>query len=235
MNKKVIGVIPNMGDDSIFVPNPYMKFASEVMGSKAIVIHELEQIKGVDTILLMGGRDIDPTLFQQENYGSKKVHRKMDEFHLSAIDAALSYGKDIFGICRGFQLLYYKFMMPVYGNTERPGSSMWYVQDVDGHNQSSLDLPRENPYHSVTKRSGEKIFINSFHHQCVAALEGVQNSLFITHHTKFSAGKDAVIVEGVNFISRDSLVTGVQWHPEDMETTPEFYNGLLEGAEYLEN
>jgi putative glutamine amidotransferase len=234
MNKKVIGVIPNLGDDSIFIPNPYMKFASEVMGSKAVVIHDLEQIKTVDTILLMGGRDIDPTLFGQENLGSKKVHRKMDEFHLSAIDAALGYNKGIFGICRGFQLLYYKFLMPHFGNTEVPGASMWYVQDVDGHNQSSLDLPRENPYHSVTKRSGERIFVNSFHHQCVAALEGVQNRNFISHYTRFNAGKEAVIVEGINFLYLNSVVTGVQWHPEDMETTPEFYNSLSQGAEYWE-
>lgn len=218
MIKKIVGVIPSVSDSSYFVPHTYLTFAKEVMLGKIRIIHDPSDIKGCEEILLLGGADINPTLFDEENYASRKVNTTMDKFHIACIEAALGSGANIFGICRGFQLIYYYFLRHI--------DHLHYEQHLGGHNQSDLDLPREGMLHRVIKpRTQQNMFVNSFHHQAVVINRPEANPHPIhTWITTYGNTKACpAILEGVHFVVGGSNIAGVQWHPEELSISQEEY------------
>ncbi len=54
-------------------------------------------------LLLAGGDDMDPSLFGQEDRGSRGIDRERDEAELALLDAFCGAGKPVFAICRGHQ------------------------------------------------------------------------------------------------------------------------------------
>ncbi len=214
MPKKIVGVIPGFNEDSYFLDRTYIKFAKEVMLGKPRIIFHPSDIDGCEEILLPGGRDIDPTLFDEENYASRKSNTEMDKFHISCLDYATETGVNIFGICRGFQMIYYRFLKQL--------PFLRYEQDLAGHNQSSLDLPRAGLIHKVSRvETLENYFVNSFHHQAViVSLEGIDAAMN-TLVTQYAAPKGAMVLEGVSFTVNNSKVYGVQFHPEELNISQE--------------
>ncbi len=227
MPNKIVGVIPGFNEDSYFLDKTYVKFASEVMLGTPKIIYQPSDIRDCEEILLTGGRDIDPTLFDEENYASKKSNTEMDKFHLSCMDYAVENGVNIFGICRGFQLIYYKFL--------KQFKFLKYEQHVDGHNQSSLELPRYGLLHKVARvGTTDSIFVNSFHHQAVTIvspdmLEVPFNTFITNYYTPKGA---AAILEGVSFNVEASRISGVQFHPEELGISQEDYQ-LYHNPEYV--
>lgn len=62
-------------------------------------------IKQADVVLLTGGEDINPKLYN-ENKGSRThFNMKRDDLEVEMYNKAVKLGKPIFGICRGAQLL----------------------------------------------------------------------------------------------------------------------------------
>lgn len=221
MNEKIVGVISGCNEDSHFIPKTYLKFAKEVMGGRVRVICSPWEVNEVDEILLPGGRDIDPTLFGNENYASRKVYSEMDKLQEQCIDVAVKNGINIFGICRGFQLLYYRFLIDF--------KHLSYAQHIDGHNQDSLDLPRNGLLHKV-RRLGtlEDVFVNSFHHQGVLinAPDMIGHPLH-TFVTDYSAPKNAMVLEGFSFRVGESNIAAVQFHPEELSIDQEEYSSYF--------
>lgn len=223
MSNKIVGVIPGK-TDSYFVDLTYINFVKRAMQGRPRIICEPDDINGCQEILLIGGRDIDPTLFGEENYVSRKTHVSMDKFHIDCMNYAVDTGVNIFGICRGFQLIYYNFMQHL--------PHLQYEQHIDGHNQSSLELSREAYLHRVRDtRNGSERFVNSFHHQGVVIkeAENLFNPFhtFITNYALPKSKEKVGILEGVSFVVRDSLISGVQFHPEELDIEPEEYNTYL--------
>lgn len=54
-------------------------------------------------LLLTGGDDMDPSLFGQEDRGSRGIDRERDRAELALLDAFCGAGKPVFAICRGHQ------------------------------------------------------------------------------------------------------------------------------------
>ncbi len=52
-------------------------------------------------LLLAGGEDMDPTLFGQENRGSRGIDRARDQAELALLDAFCQAGRPVLAICRG--------------------------------------------------------------------------------------------------------------------------------------
>ncbi|MCC3145514.1 gamma-glutamyl-gamma-aminobutyrate hydrolase family protein [Halanaerobium sp. Z-7514] len=168
----------------------------------------------VDGVVLPGGSDIDPALYDsypQKNLG--KISPERDRWELKILRLAMEAKKPILGVCRGFQLIniYYGGSLKV---------------DVCGNNVESkiphmaLMVPKYYKTHKLKIKSGsrlaeifgkEDIAVNSYHHQ---AVKEVGQGLIVS-----GVAPDGVVeaVEDPNY----PYLLGVQWHPEMMAAQEE--------------
>ncbi len=158
---------------------------------------------GFDALFLIGGDDIDPSLYGESNLfsGITQVESERDRVELKAIEHFERQGLPIFGICRGIQIINVYF-----------GGTLW--QDIPEqlgstrHKFSSGEkrdvfheaiISAENPIFPA----GQRLKVNSFHHQSVKR-PGEDLRIF--------AYADDGIVEGV--LHTRKPIIAVQWHPE---------------------
>jgi putative glutamine amidotransferase len=163
-----------------------------------------------DGLLLPGGGDVEPALFDEETRAQLvSVSRTRDAMELALARWALSQDapKPLLAICRGIQVLNVAL-----------GGTLW--QDLalqrhgtDLHNHTGVE--RNHRAHGVdvvpSSRLGEilghgSLQVNSFHHQAIRRLA---SGLVVTARAPDRV-VEAVEVEGHPF------AIGVQWHPEEL-------------------
>ena len=151
-------------------------------------------------LLLAGGDDMDPSLFGQEDRGSRGIDRARDEAELALLDAFCAAGKPVLAICRGFQVVNVWLggelvqdlspaLAPFHGGGE--GDRVHPVRAVEG----SLLWRLYGPVFSV----------NSAHHQ---ALGRLGRGLSVT------ARSEGGVAEAVEHETLPLIA--VQFHPERM-------------------
>jgi len=217
-----------------YINQSYLEYISEA-GFAPIVIPMLNKsvnlafyVSVCDGVILPGGVDIDPTIFGRDNLCSMRTDPKRDQFELEIIDAFLAKRKKIFGICRGFQLLFRYF--------ENSFKYLYFLQDVEGHSTNNEnEVERNVPVHFVEMDThqlyGTKnkvgnndrflpMFVNSMHHQGV--IYSVKTEFFpeaIVAYKKYSP--ISMKMSGLNFVIEAIKfapnVLGVQWHPEELK------------------
>ena len=165
----------------------------------------IETMLQCDGLLLSGGEDIHPRYYGQEiDKKCGKIVESRDAAEMKMLEAFLSTGKPILGICRGEQL-----MNVFFGGTLH--------QDIaDVATSCHDDYPRKNRgNHEVSVTRGTKLaeimgqetfLANSLHHQ---AVDKVAPALIL------AATSEDGIVEGVEHPAHPFCI-GVQWHPEHM-------------------
>lgn len=155
----------------------------------------------VDGLLLSGGRDVDPALYNQETkFDNVVTDPKRDELEWALVKAFVAKKKPIFGICRGIQTLNTYFGGTLYQDipTELGG-------DHSGGVNHDLKIAKESV---LGQLFGESMLINSYHHQVI---DQVAPGFVAT------AWSDANGHEIVEAIAHETLpYWGVQWHPEGM-------------------
>lgn len=162
-----------------------------------------------DALVIPGGVNPSPRFYGEEPVWSLgPTFVKRDIFEIGLIKACIKRNKPILGICRGMQLINVTL-----------GGTLW--QDMSYQNPKAFFIqhmqrgPADLTTHSITIEKGsrlydifgEEIFVNSIHKESIKKLAP---ALTATAHAR-----DGVIeaVEG-----KDSdLITGVQWHPENMD------------------
>ena len=151
-------------------------------------------------LLLCGGGDADPALYGAENRGSQPPDPRRDRAELALIDAFLSAGKPVLGICRGFQML----------NIALGGT---LIQDLPpelapfhhGEEGDRIHPVRTAPGRFLGRLYGPVLAVNSSHHQAAARLgEGLIPC----------AWSEGGVAEAAEHVSLPVL--GVQFHPERM-------------------
>lgn len=164
-----------------------------------------EMIEKLDGLILSGGEDIHPLLYQQEpqtKLGPLNLRR--DQFELSLLKQALEQDKAILGICRGIQLINVYFGGSLYQDLQSLEPS--YLQ----HRQQS-DLSQAHHHVQIQKDSylaqllPDIIKVNSYHHQ---AIHHLAKSLTATAYSPDG------LVEAVEYLDKDHSLLAVQWHPE---------------------
>ncbi|MEK5037677.1 gamma-glutamyl-gamma-aminobutyrate hydrolase family protein [Sporosarcina sp. FSL K6-3457] len=214
--KPIIGITPDVEkDDKHFLNNDNMQAIIRAGGVPLIIPigngENIAQIVGLlDGLLLTGGNDINPILFNEEPHTHLgEVSPSRDLFELELARQMLAADKPIMGICRGLQLL-----------NVAVGGTLY--QDLHQQNEGPMlqhlqKSPTTYPSHFVQLAKGsllaeiagsERIQVNSFHHQ---ALKDVP-SVF-----KVSASASDGIIEAVESVDK-KFVLGVQWHPELLAT-----------------
>ncbi|WP_418791631.1 gamma-glutamyl-gamma-aminobutyrate hydrolase family protein [Phosphitispora sp. TUW77] len=203
----------NQKDGRFFLPEAYVEAVINARGvplilpGSGIIKAVAPYFRVIKGLLLAGGGDLDPRLFNEEPLpGLGEVNPDRDRFEIMLVRAAMQRRVPILGICRGIQVL----------NVACGGSVIQHIplEIIDSlkHSQSA---PRWHPTHqvSIAKESRlegilqcDSTRVNSFHHQ---AVRRPANGFDVT-----ARSSDGVI-EAIE--RRNSpFVIGVQWHPECM-------------------
>ena len=162
----------------------------------------------IDGLLLTGGGDIDPTLFDEEPLQHLgRITPERDFFERMLIQRLLILDKPILAICRGCQILNIAAGGDMYQDiyTQIESQLLQHSQQAPrDHGSHFVNIEEHSALHSIVKE--QKFKVNSFHHQAVRNLaKGFR---------KTATASDGVIEA---FESREHLfVHGIQWHPECM-------------------
>ncbi|WP_241154295.1 gamma-glutamyl-gamma-aminobutyrate hydrolase family protein [Staphylospora marina] len=173
----------------------------------------------LDGLILSGGGDIDPTLFEEEPHpGLGEIVPERDEMEIALVRRFVDMNKPVFGICRGCQILNVALGGDMYQDLQAQRACVI---------QHSQRAPRSHASHSVQIHEGSllhsilgktSIKVNSFHHQAVR---------MVAPGMKISAKSSDEVVEAIESVS-GSFVLGVQWHPECMTSSSEEAEKLFE-------
>lgn len=153
-----------------------------------------------DGLILVGGDDIDPALFGQEDQGSRGIDRVRDDAELVLLDAFFGAGKPVLAICRGHQVV-----------------NVWLggdlIQDLGPELVPFHQREQGDQVHLVRAAEGTLLHrlygpvfpVNSAHHQGLGRLG---------RGLRAAAWSEGGVAEAVE---HDSLpLISVQFHPERM-------------------
>jgi putative glutamine amidotransferase len=161
----------------------------------------------LDGVLLSGGGDIDPVLFNgaphPKVYG---ISPERDAMEIALVKIALETDKPMLAICRGIQVL----------NVALGGGLYTHIQDQVEHSLKHdwfPKFPRDKLAHTVSLNpesqldqiyGAYEIRVNSLHHQGISQVgEGLIATAFAPDG----------LVEGLE-VKGAAFALGVQWHPE---------------------
>jgi len=167
-----------------------------------------------DALILQGGNDICPSVYNQENKTSQNLAQFRDVFELALIQVATQKQIPILGICRGMQLLNISFGGTLHQHLEKGG---WQNHSIfNGGNDTdaitlekvhNVDLQENKNLTKWLKK--QRIKVNSEHHQGVNLLGS---------ELEIEAMSEDGLVE--SFSKDNGRILGIQWHPElDLQDT----------------
>ena len=164
------------------------------------------QVALCDGIIMSGGPDVKPCFYGEEPHPLLgEVNERVDIHQLALVKAALAADKPLLGICRGLQIMNVALGGTLYQDlSEFPKKVLKHLQGAErseGTHHVSIDSG--SILHDAL---GERILLNSYHHQCLKALGD---------SVKAVAWSDDRIIEAVT-ITGKRFAVGLQWHPEMM-------------------
>lgn len=213
--EQVVGMPATLGHLPLDVY--FAEYAQSVWAAGGMPVHlpmdadPVDWVHHLDGIVLTGGADIEPGRYGHVNTASDTEPRR-DEVEFALLDAAITDGLPVLGICRGFQLV----------NVHAGGT---LVQDRPEHMR--LDVAPSAEVHGVTFVSGTRMHdmygsstrVNSLHHQIV---DTVGSGLTASAHA------DDGTIEGIEVDGE--RVIAVQWHPEMMRRDDPSFFWLVDQA-----
>ncbi|MEO0471939.1 MAG: gamma-glutamyl-gamma-aminobutyrate hydrolase family protein [Bacteroidota bacterium] len=170
----------------------------------------LQMLQEMDAFVFQGGSDIAP-----QSYGSQPIENGRwpgdpirDEYELALMEYAISHGKPVYAICRGFQLMNVFFGGSLLQDieTQRPGS----VRHRDAIQYDQLLHPvelTEGGLFADLYQDEPNRLVNSVHHQ---GIDEIGKDLII----EASCQEDGIIEAFSWRGAEPGRVVGVQWHPE---------------------
>lgn len=220
---KTIG-IPTMernNENQYYVPEKYIQAIRHAGGRPILLppgsIDPAGYCKLIDGLLLMGGGDIAPMRYGDENKNlAIQINDERDESEFKLLARAVERRIPILGVCRGMQLINVHF-----------GGTLHQDLTASGFDQS-LHSSTERTFvlHTVQAKAGTELAniigntpksVQSLHHQCLSRLgDGLIASGF---------SPDG-LVEAIEKPDYPWLL-GVQWHPEQNANSETAHQGLF--------
>lgn len=205
MNKKIIGISPRFSINEgstvgyLKINSDYLKQIIDRNGFPLILIDENnldETLSKCDGFLIIGGDDIDPKYYGENNdlNQSKDIDEFTDHIDEKIINYAIIHKIPTLGICRGIQVMA-AFL----------GGSLF--QDI---NDAGLSHPSSEKKHYIKRVNSTKLtsllpesfLVNTYHHQAVKL---VPKDFIVTY-------KNEDVIEAIEH--KTLPIIGVQWHPE---------------------
>lgn len=218
----LIGITPSISHDTM----PHGTFyryalsraytdAIHAAGGIPVVLPESEThidvlLDRLDGLVLSGGGDIDPALFNDSTVHPRTygISDERDAFEVAAFRAAVAKDLPTLCICRGIQI-----MSVAQGGTLHQHIPANVPGEL-GHRQHEHGKSRDDVGHHVHLTEGAHLLrsilgkndieVNSFHHQAVA----IPGDMLEVVATSSDAVIEALWHPGMRF------GLGVQWHPE---------------------
>jgi len=206
---------PRIGITACSRMDDYVESVTRAGGEPIVLSNADDPVAVLDTVdgvLLTGGLDVDPALYDEAPHPTTETAPERDRFEIPLTRAAIARDVPLLAICRGVQVL----------NVAAGGS---LIQDIPSAIQSnlahSIDIPKDHIAHNVRVTRGtalaellgsEQRSVNSRHHQAV----GTVASDFVV-----AAESADGVVEAIEKPDA-SFCLGVQWHPENFWRTGEF-------------
>ncbi|MDB4916743.1 MAG: peptidase [Gemmatimonadetes bacterium] len=179
-------------------------------------------LDGMQGLLLTGGEDVEPAHYGERPHPTVgDVHAERDAFEIALVLAARRRRLPTLAICRGIQV----------ANVALGGT---LLQDIPSEIANAVphdgSWSRDSRVHDVDVRANSTLAralgashlqANSFHHQSVKRL---------------APGLEAVahapdgVIEGAEWAADDWWFLAVQWHPEELTTSPEPWDRALFSA-----
>lgn len=196
-----------------------------------------KMVGSLDGLVISGGTDINPTVFDDKNWGSSGCDSERDMMEIALVTAFILADKPIMGICRGFQLLgqymgVNNFFQNLSSTKELHSGTDRDFKDRQEpcHNVFVLGRFQEYLQQKTNNQEVTSINVNSWHHQGFTLTADGQpyNHKFKVRYPDWLRGKidefdqdndieilacTGVVVEA--FERREAKIFGVQWHPEE--------------------
>jgi putative glutamine amidotransferase len=168
-----------------------------------------QQVNTVAGILLPGGGDIHPGLYQCHDDIAlcKSIDPKRDDLETGIIKQAFRFGIPVLGICRGLQILNVAMGGSLYADIP---TSFEEAVPHKGENDvfHTVRISEDSLLHNITGIVEGQV--NSSHHQAICRLAPV----FRASALSGDGVTEAIEVPGAN---RHPFCLAVQWHPERMD------------------
>ena len=161
-----------------------------------------EIVSGLDALLLTGGEDIDPELYDAPRHLANLINSPRDKLELQLLDFAAELDIPVLAVCRGAQLLAVKYGGHLVNiepdNDDIHSFRISGMIKFSGHH---VDVMSDSLLSKIFPAPG--LMTNSIHHQCIA-----EAGLL-----RVSARSQDDCIEGVEHPEYNFMI-GVQWHPE---------------------
>ncbi|MFI5846125.1 gamma-glutamyl-gamma-aminobutyrate hydrolase family protein [Catenuloplanes sp. NPDC051500] len=186
------------------IPHTYVRMVTEA-GGRAVLLPpdaaDADVLRVLDGLLLAGGADIGPALYDAEPDAFTDTRPDRDAGEITLVTAAIGARLPVLGVCRGMQLL-----AAVHG-----GRLHQHLPDALGH-EKHRPAPGVFGTHGLRCAPGSRIAallgteaeVNTYHHQ------GVADPGRLTA----TGWADDGLIEAVEDPAHPFLL-GVQWHPEE--------------------
>ena len=154
-------------------------------------------VKDCDLLMIIGGDDIHPSLYDQTlHFYTQLENKDIEQMDFDLIKAFYNKDKPIIGICRGIQVLNVFFKGDLIQHMDDYHTLIHHNKDV--HHITIDNTTILGKYFPVS------LVVNSFHHQCVKNIA----PMFL-----INAISEDGFIEGIEYKN----MLGVQWHPEKMD------------------
>lgn len=181
-----------------------------------------EALRDAAGLVIMGGVDIDPNLYGQDDI-DESVHfldADADEYEIALTQYATENGIPVFGICRGSQLINVALggtlIQDLGTGIHSPAIITPGVQVSDVWADHSIEFVPGSKLRELFDEPSIEARVS--HHQAVDVLgEGLS----------VAAHAEDGVVEAIE--SSSPWILGVQWHPEEPRGNPEDFGRLLDG------
>lgn len=210
--KPVIGITADVEiSEKHFLNSEYVRAVIRAGGLPMIIPvgieKDVDQLIGIlDGLLLSGGTDINPMLFNEEPHAYLgEVSPSRDSIELELVRQMLKTGKPILGICRGLQILNVAVGGSVYQDLHKQneGPILQHLQKAPNtHPSHYVEVEKGSLLESLA--GGERIQVNSYHHQSLKVVPPV---------FKVTGMANDGIIEAIESTNQQ-FILGVQWHPE---------------------
>jgi len=179
-------------------------------------------LDAVGGLVLSGGEDVDPSRYGATPHPDLgPVNCARDETELALLARARQLALPTLAICRGIQVVNVGLGGTLIQDLPSQHRSV-AAHEVDDERDARVHGVRVDPASRLASILGvHSLGVNSIHHQAVDRLGGAM---------RVSARAADGTIEAVESDDPSWWMVGVQWHPEELTTTPEPWDRQLFGA-----